>query len=995
MQSPATSGAENRPADAERSKKFDFWFDEPLDWRRSVRRLRLSGWCVAKSGPPLTALRVQIGRTVVERVFDRDRPDVALHLQRPDVPQFCGFALDVEVPLGRHRLELQATAADGDWQKVFACTVEGPRIVTEEERLLWRELADGNGQSRYAYYFDRPADWTKPVSRVHIAGWCVDRSGAWIHAIRAVVSGREVPGVLGVERPDVAAAFPENTAALRSGFGITTDVPAGRSPVSLEVKGVDGRWTCIATRELVGSESDAPDDTLTADQIAWLEAAARPRIQCWFDRPSTWSAKVRHLHISGWCVAAWGEELVELRARIGSEVFRANYGIIRPDVAAAFDTGSAALRSGFSLDAVVPRGSSTLVLEARSKGGVWEQFFSVPVRGPLFSSGWSDEEEAVGNYRGWIREYDQVTKEDAERIRLDVAALARKPTFSVLLPTYNSDPRWLRRALDSVRTQFYPHWELCAVDDASTEPHAWKILQEYARRDARIKIKRREQNGHIAATSNDALALATGEFVALLDHDDELAATALYLVARAIDEHPSARLFYSDEDKLDKQGRRTDPYFKSDWNPDLFHTQNYVSHLSVYDAALVRSVGGFRVGFEGSQDYDLTLRCIEQLEPGQIHHIPHVLYHWRIADESTATFAAAKPYAFEAAIRAVQEHVDRRGIAARVVPHYANYQRVIYDPPGDQPLVSIIIPTRDRAALLRQCIESIVAQTDYRKFELIIVDNESREPGTLDYLNTLGAATATPGSTGCHPVVVGSLPATPRTTVLRVAGDFNFSKLNNLGVAHARGEFVALLNNDLEVMNGGWLTEMVSHAARPEIGAVGARLWYPDGTMQHGGVILGVGGVATHAHVGLRREHGYFARAHLTQNFSAVTGACLVTRREVYQQLGGLDEANLAVAFNDVDFCLRIAEAGLRVVWTPHAELRHHESASRGLEDTGTKQRRFLAEVAFMQRKWGHILEADPFYNPNLSIESNKQFKLAFPPRVGKPWRQNPAGTRA
>ncbi len=224
-----------------------------------------------------------------------------------------------------------------------------------------------------------------------------------------------------------------------------------------------------------------------------------------------------------------------------------------------------------------------------------------------------------------------------------------------------------------------------------------------------------------------------------------------------------------------------------------------------------------------------------------------------------------------------------------------------------------------------------------------------------------------------------------RVTVSRVDGEFNFSRLNNLGVARARGSFVALLNNDLEVMNGGWLGEMISHAARPEIGAVGARLWYPDGKMQHGGVILGVGGVATHAHHGIQKEHGYFARAHLTQNFSAVTGACMLLRKDVYLQLGGLDETNLAVAFNDVDFCLRLRDAGFWVVWTPHAEFAHHESASRGLEDTRTKQRRFLAEVDYMQKKWGHVLEADPFYNPNLSIESNREFKLAFPPRVEKP----------
>ncbi|MBA2270124.1 MAG: glycosyltransferase, partial [Chthoniobacterales bacterium] len=317
----------------------------------------------------------------------------------------------------------------------------------------------------------------------------------------------------------------------------------------------------------------------------------------------------------------------------------ANYGILRPDVAATFDTGPAALRSGFSLDVVVPWGAGTLVLEARSKSGAWEEFFSTPLRGPLLWSRGGDGEEQVGNYADWIRQYDRLTRDDAKRIQQQIAAFTRRPKISVLLPVYNTELRWLRRAIESVRKQLYREWELCIVDDASTEPHVWKLLQSYARRDPRIKIKRRAENGHISATSNDALALATGEFVALLDHDDELAATALYFAARELNEHPDAQLLYSDEDKLDQQGRRCDPYFKPHWNPDLFTSQNYVSHLSVFATELVRNVGGFRRGFEGSQDYDLTLRCVEQIAPAQIRHIPHVLYHWRIAEQSTATFA--------------------------------------------------------------------------------------------------------------------------------------------------------------------------------------------------------------------------------------------------------------------------------------------------------------------------------------------------------------------
>lgn len=974
MQIAVMPTAADSTARVQYSEKFHFWLDEPADWNVKLRKLRLSGWCVAKRGAPLVAIRARVAGQTFVGSFDRERADVAEYLGMPDAPRWCGFTVDVEIPFGRKRLELQVATADGRWQKAFARTVSGPLAVRDTERQLWRRLDEADAERRFVFFFSRPHHWEKPIRTLYLAGWCVDRTGRWIHGVRAVIGGSVFPGMCGIHRPDLAAQFPGSDAATRSGFALKAEVPPGKHRVAVQVRGVDRVWRQILVREITGAMAGgAQDEVLTADEIPYFEGSTAPRFQFWFDRPSNWSDRRRQLHISGWCLATWGEDISELRARIGSTVFRANYGILRPDIAATFDSGMAALKSGFSIDVTVPWGSSTLAIEARSSGGAWEEVFTTRVRGPLFWPAHRDEEEAVGNYAEWIRRYERLTRSDIDRIRADIARLERTPTISVLLPAYNSDPRWLRRAFDSVREQLYPHWQLCIVDDASTQPHVWKTIERYAKRDERIKAFRREENGHISAASNDALRLATGDFIALLDHDDELAPTALYLVACAIDENPDARLFYSDEDKLDRQGRRTDPYFKPDWNPDLFHTQNYVSHLSVYEAALVREAGGLRLGFEGSQDYDLTLRCIEQLAPAQIHHIPHVLYHWRIADESTATFAAAKPYAHEAAIRAVQEHLDRRGAGASVVAHYGSYQRLIYSPPADHPLVSIVIPTRDRVSLLRQCITSLVPKTEYPNFEVIVVDNESSERETLGYLRLL--------------------TATGRTSVVRVPGEFNYSKLNNLGVAHARGEFIALLNNDLEVMNADWLSEMVSHAARPEIGAVGARLWYPDGKMQHGGVILGVGGVATHAHVGIRKEHGYFARAHLAQNFSAVTGACMLVRKEVYQRLGGLDEVNLAVAFNDVDFCLRLIEAGLRVVWTPHAELVHHESASRGLEDTGTKQRRFLAEVAFMQNKWGHVLEADPFYNPNFSIESQQQFKLAFPPRVRKPWTKRSGDT--
>ena len=360
------------------------------------------------------------------------------------------------------------------------------------------------------------------------------------------------------------------------------------------------------------------------------------------------------------------------------------------------------------------------------------------------------------------------------------------------------------------------------------------------------------------------------------------------------------------------------------------------------------------------------MRCIERISSAEIHHIPRVLYHWRRSSDSTACFADSKPYAHDAALRAVSEHFSRAGLNnVTVSPHRRIYRRVSYPKPTTQPLVSLVIPTRDHASFLRRCLDSIFAITSYRNFEVIVVDNGSREPETIDYLS--------------------DLRSTHRARVLRVDAPFNYSRLNNLAASEAHGEYLALLNNDLEVVSADWLGEMLSHAARPEIGAVGARLRYPDGRIQHGGVILGMDGIGAHAHAGIVDEDGYFSRPHLVQNFSAVTAACMVTRKEIYWRIGGLDETHLTVAFNDVDFCLRIQQLGLRIVWTPFAELRHYESTSRGPEDTLVKQQRFAAEVHYMADHWGKNLQNDPFYNPNLALDK-QLFSLAFPPRVERPW---------
>ena len=564
------------------------------------------------------------------------------------------------------------------------------------------------------------------------------------------------------------------------------------------------------------------------------------------------------------------------------------------------------------------------------------------------------------SYPQWCERYE-VPRSDYPALQARAQTWKNPPLISVVMPTYNSDPVLLEAALDSVIAQVYPHWELCVADDASELPDVRATLERHAARDPRIRWVRRETNGHISAASNSALALATGEFVALLDHDDVLHPLALWFMAQAMVANPEAGLLYSDEDKLDPEGLRCDPYFKCEYNPELMLAQNMVSHLGCYRRSLVNELGGFREGFEGSQDYDLALRAIDRLQPHQIVHVPRVLYHWRMTPGSTSQVEEVKPYAQQAAQRAVSEHLARLGLKGEVLPcpEAAHLQRVRFALPEPAPHVTIIIPTRDRAELLATCVDSIRQRSSYSRYDILVVDNGSSEPDALALLDRLKRE---------------------GVTVLRDDSPFNFSALNNRAAQKARGSFLCLMNNDIEIVTPDWLEEMVSHAALPGIGAVGARLWYPNDTLQHGGVIIGLGGVAGHPHVGLPRGHaGYSYRAILQQSWSAVTAACLVIRKATFDAVGGLDET-FAVAFNDVDFCLRVRAAGHRNLWTPYAEMIHHESASRGLEDTPAKKRRFEGEATLLQTRWPDIIRNDPAYSPNLSLDTCN-FDLAQPPR--------------
>ncbi|MBI1472915.1 glycosyltransferase [Escherichia coli] len=558
----------------------------------------------------------------------------------------------------------------------------------------------------------------------------------------------------------------------------------------------------------------------------------------------------------------------------------------------------------------------------------------------------------VYEYEQWIEKHENIDSVKLTAFSSRLASFEHLPTISIVMPCYNAPVKYLCEAIESVRNQIYSRWELCIADDASTSEETVLKLKEYAALDPRIKITFRSKNGHISNASNSAIELVTGEYVALMDQDDLLPRHALYKVVEAINNQPDVQLIYSDEDKISADGVRCEPYFKADWNRDLFLSQNMFSHLGVFSKSLIDKVGGFRPGLEGSQDYDLVLRCLDHVTENQIVHIPEILYHWRIIPGSTASGGEQKPYAFLAGIRAVQEYLERNNIAAQVEEAKQGMLmlRVKYNLPKQLPLVSIIIPTRNAKALVKQCIDSIFEKTTYSNFEIILVDNGSDDPSSLDYFAELNER--------------------DNIRVVRDDGNFNFSRLNNEAVKVAKGELLCLMNNDIEVISPDWLDEMVSQAVRPEIGAVGAKLLYPNDTVQHAGVILGLGGIAGHAHLGIHRnDPGYFGRANLVQNFIAVTAACLVIRKEIYENVGGLNEKDFAVAFNDVDFCIRVHQAGYHNLWTPFAEMYHHESATRGSDLAPEKIERFKQEIKSMELLYGNILFNDPAYNPNLSLD--------------------------
>ena len=543
------------------------------------------------------------------------------------------------------------------------------------------------------------------------------------------------------------------------------------------------------------------------------------------------------------------------------------------------------------------------------------------------------------------------------------------PKFSIVIPVYKTPEKFLKEMLDSIVEQTYANWELCIADGSPAGESVENVLKKYAEKDSRIRYKVLGENLGISGNTNAALEMAEGDFVVLADHDDRLTPNALFECAKKLNENRSCDVLYSDEDKLDMDGDELfDPHFKPDFNPDLLTSVNYICHLFVVKKELLDKIGGFRAEYDGAQDYDFIFRCTEQAK--EIVHIPQVLYHWRCHQDSTASNPESKMYAFEAGSRAIMAHYERMGIPAERVEKGVDYgiYHTTFKIKGE-PLISIIIPNKDHSKDLDVCVRSILEKSTYRNLEFIIVENNSTEPETFAYYKKMEEK---------H----------PSFHVVTWKEGFNYSAINNFGASFAKGEYLLLLNNDTELLEPDSIREMLGFCQREEVGIAGARLLYADDTIQHAGVVIGFGGIAGHTFIGLHKaENSYFHRAMCAQDYSAVTAACLMTKKSVFEAVGGLS-TELAVAFNDIDYCMKVRALGKLVVYAPYATLYHYESKSRGLEDTPEKVARFNREVAIFIKKWPDIIKnGDPYYNPNLTLrKSNFALRDLLKEKIGEPY---------
>lgn len=804
----------------------------------------------------------------------------------------------------------------------------------------------------------------KEKNTLVFVGWFFDGSTA-NHTLQVFLDEKELPLELKLNRgAEVRQKY------LRSINEIQEEVVG---TVKMPQNWKDGHTLHVETTYIEPSGQEHEPERKKAFSISVKKLCKLEReISCYIENCHRGENTVR---VSGWCMAE-GELKLTLMDGEGRLFPQKTEHYYRKDLMSVFPECESEIKPGFFVQAEVPDSAhGPFFLEMRNAKGVsrvrlkkWDGGsvlqFAVEKMGDtvrylerngmtatLYKINSKLRKKEVSTYDNWLKKYT-VTPEELERQRNE--ELPVQPLFSIVVPVYKTKPAYLREMIDSVAAQTYGNWELCmAVADS---PELTPILEEYAKKDSRIRYILLSENTGISGNTNAALEMAVGDYIVLADHDDIVPANALYEFAAAVNADGTIDMLYSDEDKISMDGKKYfEPHFKPDFNLDLLCSMNYICHLFAAKKEVVERAGAFCSEYDGAQDLDFILRCSEAA--GHIHHVPKILYHWRCHMDSTAANPESKLYAFEAGRKAVEAHYKRLGIPAKVenAQFYGMY-RTKYEW-NSEPLVSIIIPNKDHTEDLDKCLKSIYDKSDYWNFEVVIVENNSTEPETFEYYKNLEAR---------HDNV----------RVVYYEGGFNYSKINNFGAAAANGEYFLLLNNDTEMISGDCIRELLGACMREDVGIVGAKLLYEDETIQHAGVVIGFGGTAGHTFIGKSRyDTGYFGRILCAQDYSAVTAACMMTKRSVFEEVGGLTE-ELAVAFNDIDYCLKVRKAGKLVVYNPYAELFHYESKSRGLEDSPEKVERFNGEVEILLSYWREQIErGDEYYNPNLTLD-NSDFSL-------------------
>jgi glycosyltransferase involved in cell wall biosynthesis len=924
-------------------------------------------------------LEVELGENQVkieEKEFRLQEKAALWRQQKDETDRVEERLRETIVNLERSRQETEIARAE-------IAAIKATFFWKNKEKLLsfqrWlRELLP-----RFIFSLDSPTNWQIYEPNLVIAGWAF-HSRFSIQAVRATIDSQSFVGICGLERTDVAQAHSNIIGAKKSGFKIELAAPPGQHEVLLEAQDSKGKWHILAAYTLSVST-----------------------IQASFDAPAVWEQRQGQILFAGWC-CHHDRRITKLTFLCGETSVECAYGLRRQDVGEVFPDWVNSSESGFEVLVDLPPGEWPVSLKAELENGEILSFQApkkLVVRAYDIWQRSADKFEELSKFIAAIRQRAQERKQRLGRIvpmPWEIAAVIRQffriyqqqkllispdellpprgfsvpqpidrydawlrvnqwndrarnylisrlescqeplPKISVVMPVYNPQVEFLESAIDSVIQQVYQNWELCIADDRSTDPTVVETLQKWAATDSRILLKFREANGNISAATNTAAELATGDIILFLDNDDELTPDALGEVALHFALNPETDFLYSDDDKIDTQKRRFAPQFKPQWSPELLLSYMYLGHLCAVRREIFERIGGLRIGFEGSQDYDFALRATEISR--HVAHLPLVLYHWRTAPGSTAVSGAAKPASFAAGQKAIQEALNRRQIKGNVAqPKWAieeNLGIFAQDFPDTGPSVTIIIPTKNQVKLLKACLDSL-ANTTYKNFQITVIDNESDDPQTLEYFKQLN----------CQ--------------VLQIEnkrGRFSFAAINNRAVEKSDSEYVLFLNNDTEVINPRWLSQMVGYAQISGVGAVGARLLYPDGRIQHAGVIHGLHhGLAGHAFKLMNKENrGYLSQAMVTRNYSAVTAACMLTPRQLFLELGGFDEQNFAVAYNDADYGYRLLEKGYRCVYCPDAELLHKEGTSRGFSDNPM-------EVATFRRMYAG--KNDSFYSPHLSLE--------------------------